>query len=126
MAEGNYREYLKGDMVRAKKYFYVLRPLLACKWILRHRSAPPMRFTQLMESELDEALKPAVERLLDLKMNTPEVKEIPRVDEINRYLDRSIEEVHAAISALPDEKQTSWELLDKLFLQVLAEWNETA
>ena len=85
-----------------------------------------MRFTQLMESELDEALKPAVERLLDLKMNTPEVKEIPRVDEVNRYLDRSIEEVHTAISALPDEKQTSWELLDKLFLQVLAEWNETA
>lgn len=27
MAEGNYREYLKGDPVRAKKYFYVLRSL---------------------------------------------------------------------------------------------------
>ena len=25
MAEGNYREYLKTEMVRAKKYFYVLR-----------------------------------------------------------------------------------------------------
>ena len=34
MAEGNYREYLKRDMVRAKKYFYVLRPVLACRWIL--------------------------------------------------------------------------------------------
>lgn len=30
MAEGNYREYLKGDLIRAKKYFYVLRPVLAC------------------------------------------------------------------------------------------------
>ena len=27
MAEGNYREYLCGDPVRVKKYFYVLRPV---------------------------------------------------------------------------------------------------
>ena len=26
MAAGNYREYIKGDMIKAKKYFYVLRP----------------------------------------------------------------------------------------------------
>lgn len=40
MAEGNYREYLKGEIVRAKKYFYVLRPVLACRWIL-DRGTPP-------------------------------------------------------------------------------------
>lgn len=33
MAKGNFREYLQGDLVRAKKYFYVLRPILACLWI---------------------------------------------------------------------------------------------
>ena len=30
MAEGNYKEYLQRDNVRVKKYFYVLRPILAC------------------------------------------------------------------------------------------------
>jgi predicted nucleotidyltransferase len=35
MAEGNYREYLRGDEVWVKKYFYVLRPVLACQWIER-------------------------------------------------------------------------------------------
>ena len=34
MAKGNYREYLKTDEVKLKKYFYVIRPILACKWIL--------------------------------------------------------------------------------------------
>ncbi len=29
MAGRNYREYLKGEKVKAKKYFYVLRPVLA-------------------------------------------------------------------------------------------------
>lgn len=42
MAEGNYRDYLRGEMVRAKKYFYVLRPILACKWILEKGTPPPM------------------------------------------------------------------------------------
>lgn len=41
MAKSNYREYLKGEMVRAKKYLYVLRPILACKWILDRNSSPP-------------------------------------------------------------------------------------
>ncbi len=31
MAGGNLREYLKDERVWIKKYFYVLRPLLACK-----------------------------------------------------------------------------------------------
>ena len=39
MAEGNYREYLKGEIVRAKKYFYVLRPVLACQMDLGPRYA---------------------------------------------------------------------------------------
>ena len=39
MASRNYREYLKGDTVKAKKYFYVLRPVLACRWILDRVSA---------------------------------------------------------------------------------------
>lgn len=44
MAEGNYREYLRGDMVKAKKYFYVLRPILACRWILEKVLRPQCSF----------------------------------------------------------------------------------
>ncbi len=36
-ANKNYHEYLKDDMVKYKKYFYLLRPLLACKWIEEKR-----------------------------------------------------------------------------------------
>lgn len=119
MAEGNYRDYLKGDMVRAKKYFYVLRPILACKWILNKQTRPPMLFRDLVDSELEDSLKPAVDRLLDLKMNAPEIKSIPRVDEINHYLDESIEAVKAQIAAFPSEHRPEWEPLNQLFLDVL-------
>ena len=120
MAEGNFREYLKGDMVRAKKYFYVLRPILACKWILRTHTKPPMLFSELADVELDETLKPAVERLLDLKMNAPEIKEIPRVDEINAYLDRTIEELKVEIAAFPAEHRADWAPLNELFLKTIS------
>ena len=52
MAEGNYREFLRGANVKAKKYFYVMRPVLACRWILEKGTPPPMRFTELMAAEL--------------------------------------------------------------------------
>lgn len=116
MAVGNYREYLKGDMVKAKKYFYVLRPILACRWILDKGTPPPMLFSELMEAELDPALLPEVNRLLGLKKNAPEIKTIPRIESINRYLDRSIEEVRARIADLPEEEMPGWEELDQLFL----------
>lgn len=84
MADGNYREYLKGEMVRAKKYFYVLRPILACRWILDKGTPPPMLFAELMEAELPETLLPEVNRLLNLKINSPEIKEILQsMDEIS-------------------------------------------
>lgn len=116
MASKNYREYLKGDIVKAKKYFYVLRPVLACRWILEKGTPPPMLFSELMEAELDPALLPEVNRLLDLKMNAPEIKTIPKIQSINRYLDSSIEEVRSRIVQLPEGTNHGWEELNQLFL----------
>lgn len=80
MADGNYREYLRGEMVRAKKYFYVLRPLLACRWILRTNTPPPMLFSELAAADLPAHLNGSVQELLRIKMEVPEMKLIPRVN----------------------------------------------
>ena len=47
-AKRNYHEFLTGETVKFKKYFYVLRPLLACRWILAEGTQPPRLFTDLM------------------------------------------------------------------------------
>ena len=52
MARGNFRDYLRGEQVRAKKYFYVLRPLLACAWIDERGTPPPMEFEALLDAML--------------------------------------------------------------------------
>lgn len=122
MAEGNYRDYLRGDMIKAKKYFYVLRPILACRWILERGTPPPMLFSELMKSQLEDGLKGTVKQLLDMKMNVPEVTLIPRVDMLNAYLSRSILEVRERIALLPKEEPRNWEELDALFLSALGLW----
>ena len=76
MVSGNYRDYLKRDMAKAKKHFYVLRPILACRWILDKETPPPMRFEELMDSQLPDYLKETVKNLLGRKTNSLQVKAI--------------------------------------------------
>ena len=46
MARGNVREYLRGETVWRKKYFYVLRPLLALRWLELGLGPVPMECTR--------------------------------------------------------------------------------
>lgn len=118
-AKRNYHEFLTGETVKFKKYFYVLRPLLACKWILAEGTPPPMLFSSLMEKYLDEEIKPDVEKLLDLKMNTPEIGEGKRFDRVNDYIEKNLTVVDAMIAELPKEEPNGWNELNNIFLSLL-------
>ena len=118
-AKGNYREYLKGDTVRLKKYFYVLRPLLACKWILSEQTPPPMLFSALMDRYLDEEIKPDVQKLLKIKTESSEIGTGDRIDSINDYIDRNIKYIESVIKDMPEEKKKDWTELNNMFLSLL-------
>lgn len=118
-AKRNYHEFLTGETVKFKKYFYVLRPLLACKWILAEGTPPPMLFSSLMVKYLDEDIKPDVEKLLDLKMNTPEIGEGKRSNRINDYIEKNIAVIDTMIAELPKEDTRSWDNLNDIFLSLL-------
>lgn len=119
-ADGNYREFLKGDTVRAKKYFYVLRPVLACRWVLDRHTPPPMKFCELAKAELPSELTEEVHRLLRLKTESPEIKMIPRIDAINAFLDEQIAALKEALAAMPQEKNCGWDELNELFLSAIS------
>lgn len=73
MAKKNLREHLYGEHVRYKKYLYVLRPLLAARWIREGRGAPPMRFAELASQTLTErTVLDEVNALLEVKMRAGE------------------------------------------------------
>ena len=76
-------------------------------------------FSELAASQLPDYLEKTVAKLLDLKMNSPEVKMIPRIDILNAYMDRSIAEVRALVEQYPREITKDWEELNALFLAAL-------
>lgn len=119
MAKTNYRTYLKEDLVKAKKYFYVLRPILACEWIIDNESAPPMLFSDLMKAELPQDLCEPVNELLNIKINSPEIKEIPKVQIINEYIENEIESITELLTTLKDVPVRKWDDLNELFLSEL-------
>ena len=67
MAQGNFREYLRGEDVWTKKYLYVLRPLLAIQWIEQERGIVPMEFHILLPQKNAENTKYDLENGYDLR-----------------------------------------------------------
>lgn len=119
MAENNNHLFLNKDIVKLKKYFYVLRPVLACKYIIKHNSPPPILFSKLVETELPDYMQSDVKQLLDVKTNMPEIKEIKRVEKINEYLENEITNIKQILNDLPSEKNKPWDNLNNIFLSAL-------
>ena len=116
-----YKTYFKNEngMVKLKKYFYILRPILACKWVLGKKTSPPMLFSELADMELDERLKPVVDNLLSLKMHTSELGESMQITELNEYIEQNLASLKTAVESLPPEHKTGWDDLNRLFIQIL-------
>lgn len=121
MAKGNYKAYLKGQKVRIKKYFYVLRPIFACMWIEKYKTMPPMEFEKLLKGqELEKNLANEVPNLLRRKRSGEELDLEERIEVIQNFLKRKIEYFEGYAERLGSRKRTSKDLLDKLFLDTLS------
>lgn len=120
MASRNYKEYLKRDIVKTKKYFYVLRPLLACLWIELKQTAPPMEFEILLnELVTDEKVKSEIKILLERKRGGYEFAEEKKIECINEYIESSIEHFENAVSEFNPANKPSAEKMDLAFLEIL-------
>ncbi len=119
-AKSTYHSFVEGkNIIKAKKYFYILRPLLACRWIMERQCPPPMLFDDLKSAYLDRRIEDDVNYLLNIKVNSPEIKTIPAIEKINTYILRSIEEIEMYLQALPIKEEKSWDMLNQFFIEEL-------
>jgi uncharacterized protein len=123
MARGNFRTYLQGEQVKIKKYFYVLRPILACEWIEQFGEMPPMGFDELVERLLPrgDALWQEVQHLLERKKSGEELDYEPRQEAIHAYIAEELETLEQRAHALKAAEMPIDEQLDCLFLETLQE-----
>lgn len=126
MAKGNFNEFLRDrELVKVKKYFYVLRPVLACEWIDEKGTFPPMEFQKLVDMQVkNDELGIAIEGLLARKVAGEELLEEPKIDVLNDYLAIKIGYFSELVGQIDtvDRPQTS--TLDEIFQNSLnVAWN---
>lgn len=118
MARKNYREYLRGDTVRLKKYLYVLRPLLATLWIEQGRGVVPMRFQDLVDAIVtDPALLDAIGHLLAIKRAAMESEYGQPLPIINAFIDSELTRLESVRPPLP--RDTDFAVLDRLLMETV-------
>jgi predicted nucleotidyltransferase len=120
MAQGNFREYLKGDIVWVKKYFYVLRPLLAIRWIEKESDVVPMEFGVLVERCVKSPkLKEAIADLLDRKKRGLELDREPRIKVISDFIESELERLET--KSIESKPKPNSEKLNQLFRMAVNE-----
>lgn len=116
MARKNFRGYLQGDDVRLKKYFYVLRPLLAVRWVEAGKGVPPMRFAELLAgSELGTGLRQEIDELLERKQRAGEAEYGPRRPLLHAFIQSELTRGEVP-PILPDSRTGDARELDRLLM----------
>ncbi|MCH5194484.1 MAG: nucleotidyltransferase domain-containing protein [Oscillospiraceae bacterium] len=118
-AKNNYKPIMHTENVKLKKYFYILRPILACKWVLDKKTPPPVLFSQLVEAELEEKMLPQVNALLEAKAVTSEMGTSKRIEPLNDYIDKQMEDIQMRLDSLEQTPNSGWDKLNDLFISVI-------
>jgi predicted nucleotidyltransferase len=109
MARNNYREYLRSETVWIKKYFYVLRPLLAINWLETRSGFPPLEFTVLVDELITQPLlKAEILALLARKKAGEELAQGPRNPIISAFLEQELVHLENTklLTVLPEKDLT--------------------
>ena len=118
-ANNTFHEYLEGELVKYKKYFYALRPLLAAQYIEKYHSAPPVLFADLLKMEIDSELRQSIDELLEIKKRTTEKEELPKIPIIQSFIESEIQKQKEIADMLEDDHNKNLHALNTLFREMV-------
>ena len=125
MVLNNWNTYLKPslELVSVKKYLYVLRPILCCRWLERFGTVPPVLFDDLCEAVLPKELVHTVEVLLEQKKTVNEKTLIPRILELDAFIQEEIPRLTQTRNDMPQKPLPDYEEVNRYFRDMLkAAW----
>ena len=121
MARGNYREYVRGEQVWVKKYFYLLRPILAINWIEQGLGTAPTDFNVMVNRLVtNQELRDAIEKLLAEKRSGAELHYGARIPAISDFIESELARLENF--EIPREsREFPFEPLNEIFRQGIHE-----
>lgn len=125
MARGNAGDHLSKDKVKLKKYFYILRPLLAIRYIEQGFGLPPVRFQELVDAVAPHEIRGTIEALIKLKQITPELGVGDAIPQLNNFVFLELQKHEGVLTGQgrPDlhDKQPILNELNNIFRQSISE-----
>lgn len=118
MAKTNYRGYLRDDIVPLKKYFYVLRPLLAIEWIEKYGTAAPIEFNKVLSLVTNQELLDTIHALIERKKVSEEKMLAPAIPVLNQYIENQLARLEN-IQLHKTDRSSEMDQLNQLFRRVI-------
>lgn len=119
MATSNQKAYLQGPTVRLKKYLYVLRPLLAGRWIIERGQMPPTTFHDLLEASLPSGpVRDVVDEVIERKKHSKELDDAEPLPVLGDYLAQQLQQLRAIAGDVADVEGDD-AVLDGVFRETL-------
>lgn len=124
MAVKTFDKYLKDEQVMMKKYFYVLRPILACEWTRRFGTKPPIEFESLVKYCVDDSqVKIQIRNLTERKRAGEELGIVDRCETLHNFIAVKMESLAFYLRTMPKERynKAPWQTLNFIFEDALKE-----
>ena len=117
-AMNQYNFHRESDEVRLKKYFYIIRSILAIDYILENDGIPPIEFDTL-RCNLPNSLNDIVDDLLQKKVRANEITTIKRIDLVEDYISQKFSDIENMLKTMEDDQNKDWYDLNKTFFKML-------
>ena len=124
LGENLWRRHVESaDETKLKRYFYILRPAMALRWVRMHPTViPPMNFQELMTGvDLPADLTEELRALLRAKAETKELGTGPRNPYLDKFIVDEFEKARELTKTIRSEKKELRPAADKLFREIIGE-----
>ena len=125
MAKKTYQTHIEGkDQVVLKKYFYVLRPLLAARWLIRYQTMPPIMFDDLCKVLDEDSVKDILQGLLSLKRDSDEMYLIEPIQILNDFSENELTVISKVIDNFDAIKYDINSSINEFFIKAVQKYND--
>ncbi len=119
IAHNSLKTSMDGKEIKIKKYFYVLRPLLAAKWIAEKNEIPPMQFQKLLPIiSKHKNIVGEIEKLMVQKENAKEAEIVKMNPILQSFIEQEYESIRSSIDNLESVFHESGKL-DNYFRSII-------
>jgi predicted nucleotidyltransferase len=116
MADRAITEHLTDGQIAIKKLFYVLRPLLACRWIRHNVAQPPTEFEKLtLPAWVTAEEKAWIATLLEQKSVAAEAHTVTLDEDRTTLIRSELDRYESEAGALPVHRESDATELDTFF-----------